>query len=159
MSKRGKKKKKSTLDFSQSLFRCRRAVIQPTARGDVECVTGEMLSLSPSFKVERTDLRPCVAAGWCYSGKSPICRPHIRLCCFEIHRSHSRSFEINSNGRQREGGPSRRFLTSDDRLCYLHTLGGPNSLFGVCGHFLGALRLMYSLTETDGNQIIGGRLF
>lgn len=50
-------------------------------------------------------------------------------------------------------------MTSDDPLHYLYALGGLNSLFRVCSHFLGVVKLMYSLTETEGNQIIRGRLF
>lgn len=50
-------------------------------------------------------------------------------------------------------------MTSDDPFYYLDSLRGLNSLFHVCSHFLEVVRLMYSLTETEGNQIIGGRLF
>lgn len=67
--------------------------------------------------------------------------------------------------RVREGNRSWRVmeplrLTSTPRLTYyLYTLGGLNSLCHVCSHFLGVVRLMYSLTGTEGNQIIAGRLF
>lgn len=49
-------------------------------------------------------------------------------------------------------------MTSDDPLYYLYALRGLNSLYRVCSHFLGVVKLMYSLTEMEGNQIIGVRL-
>lgn len=50
-------------------------------------------------------------------------------------------------------------MTSDDPFYYLYALTRLNSLYRVCSHFLGVVKLMYSLTETEGNQIVGVRLF